>query len=186
MLTPHVRQAVIIGAFALLAVIALLGWTRDSRVSAGSAQHLNPQMYPAPHGPYQNTGLAGRPTYGNVTPAGQQVYGPSYDSASPAENCLEPQPVPAVAYAQPVATRYRTYDRPRVVRQVVYEEPAAERVTQRRAKKRSTAKSVAIVAGSAGVGAAIGGLAGGGKGAGIGALTGGAAGFIYDRLTHNR
>ena len=51
---------------------------------------------------------------------------------------------------------------------------------------RSTAKSVAIVAGSAGVGAAIGGIAGGGKGAGIGALAGGAGGFIYDRLTHNR
>jgi hypothetical protein len=50
---------------------------------------------------------------------------------------------------------------------------------------RSTGKSVAIVAGSAGVGAAIGGIAGGGKGAGIGALAGGAGGFIYDRLTHN-
>jgi hypothetical protein len=50
---------------------------------------------------------------------------------------------------------------------------------------RSTAKSVAIVAGSAGVGAAIGGIAGGGKGAGIGALAGGAGGFVYDRVTHN-
>ena len=44
---------------------------------------------------------------------------------------------------------------------------------------------MAIVAGSAGVGAAIGAIAGGGKGAGIGALAGGAGGFIYDRLTHN-
>lgn len=48
---------------------------------------------------------------------------------------------------------------------------------------RSTGKSVAIVAGSAGAGAAIGGIAGGGKGAGIGAISGGTAGFIYDRLT---
>jgi hypothetical protein len=51
---------------------------------------------------------------------------------------------------------------------------------------RSTGRSVAIVAGSAGVGAAIGALAGGGKGAGIGALAGGSGGFVYDRMTHNR
>jgi len=48
---------------------------------------------------------------------------------------------------------------------------------------RSTGKSVAIVAGSAGAGAAIGALAGGGKGAAIGAASGGTAGFIYDRMT---
>jgi hypothetical protein len=53
-------------------------------------------------------------------------------------------------------------------------------------RQRSTAKSVAIVGGTAGVGAAIGALAGGGKGAAIGALSGGGAGFVYDRLTHNR
>lgn len=51
---------------------------------------------------------------------------------------------------------------------------------------RSTRKSVAIVAGSAGAGAAIGALAGGGKGAGIGAISGGAAGLVYDRMTHNK
>jgi len=42
------------------------------------------------------------------------------------------------------------------------------------------------VAGSAGAGAAIGALAGGGKGAAIGAASGGVAGFIYDRMTHNK
>jgi hypothetical protein len=49
---------------------------------------------------------------------------------------------------------------------------------------RSKANSAEIVAGSAGVGAAIGAIAGGGKGAAIGALAGGAGGFAYDRLTH--
>lgn len=51
---------------------------------------------------------------------------------------------------------------------------------------RSTEKSTAIVAGSAGAGAAIGGLAGGGKGAAIGAISGGVAGFIYDRMTADK
>ena len=50
-------------------------------------------------------------------------------------------------------------------------------------RSRSTGKSVAIVAGSAGAGAAIGALAGGRKGAAIGAASGGTAGFIYDRVT---
>jgi hypothetical protein len=53
-------------------------------------------------------------------------------------------------------------------------------------RKRKTSHSVAIVAGSAGAGAAIGALAGGGKGAAIGALAGGGGGFIYDRLTRKK
>ncbi len=50
---------------------------------------------------------------------------------------------------------------------------------------RSTEKSALIVGGSAAGGAAIGAVAAGGKGAALGALSGGAAGFVYDRLTHN-
>ena len=53
-------------------------------------------------------------------------------------------------------------------------------------KRRSKAKSVAIVGGSAAAGAGIGALAGGPTGAGIGAIAGGTAGFIYDRKTHKK
>ncbi len=76
---------------------------------------------------------------------------------------------PAYAYApvQPVVQRQSTAPR-RVVRE------------------RPLKHSVAIVAGSSGVGAAIGAQAGGGRGAGIGALSGAAAGFLYDRLTHKK
>ena len=51
------------------------------------------------------------------------------------------------------------------------------------ARHRTSGKSAAIIAGSAGAGAAIGAIAKGGKGAAIGAIAGGVAGLIYDRLT---
>ncbi|MEP6714031.1 MAG: hypothetical protein ABJC09_00575 [Terriglobia bacterium] len=63
--------------------------------------------------------------------------------------------------------------------------PHGERVYRPVHRGRSKAHSVEIVAGTAAVGAVIGGLAGGGKGAAIGAASGGGAGFAYDRLTHN-
>ncbi len=64
--------------------------------------------------------------------------------------------------------------------------PAPRQAARAHGRPRSTRKSAAIVAGSAGFGAAIGALAGGGTGAAIGALSGGGAGYVYDRLTHNR
>ncbi len=85
---------------------------------------------------------------------------------------------PSTAYAAPAA--------PAVHRAAAHVQPAAAAETRVVKRERPFSHSAAIVAGSAGAGAAIGGIAGGGKGAAIGALSGGAAGFIYDRLTHNK
>ncbi len=96
-----------------------------------------------------------------------------------------------LAYDQAAPTYFNTP----VATPAVYRRPVrTERVVQRQyvpqqtvvKRERPFGHSVAIVAGSAGTGAAIGALAGGGRGAAIGALSGGAAGFIYDRLTRNK
>jgi len=72
--------------------------------------------------------------------------------------------------------------------QVTSQEPAPRRVVERvrPRRHRSLERELLIVGGSAGAGAAIGGIAKGGKGAAIGALAGGAAGLIYDLATRNR
>lgn len=86
--------------------------------------------------------------------------------------------------AKPQATRTASRSTSNTSNTVTRERYVARETSVR--KHRSTGKSVAIVAGSAGAGAAIGALAGGGKGAAIGALSGGAAGLIYDRVTANK
>ena len=191
-MNPKYKQAGMIAGIALLAILAVAGWTR-SPSAASTPNHfnaLNPQLQqPQVQQPMYDAN--GRPIYGQ--PQQQSTYNAYGQPVNygAAQNCVEPLPVqsaayapagygaPVYAYSEAPVTRYRTYSRPRVAR-VVQDRDYVVR------KKRSTGKSVAIVAGSAGAGAAIGALAGGGKGAGIGALTGGAAGFIYDRLTHNR
>jgi hypothetical protein len=183
-MTPKLQQASIIGGFALLGILAVAGWTRNPSAPTAPTNYGTTQgVYPAgqvlPVGA-QPTALDanGRMIYGQPYANGA-AYAPGYGPG----NCVEAAAVHTAAYApEASASRYRTYSRPRVVRTYVDQ----DRDTVVRRNKRSTGKSVAIVAGSAGAGAAIGALAGGGKGAAIGGLTGGAAGFIYDRLTHNR
>ena len=188
-MTPRIKTGLMIAAFALLAVTAVLGWTRKPTLAANSF---------VPYGQAYNA-------YGMQQPMGAQpvAYGQfpqqaGYPMAYPgALNCVDPNNpnmhyqsamyAPGQGYGNYAPARYETVrtvrTRPRVYRSS-YVERDRDYVVRR--KGRSTGKSVAIVAGSAGAGAAIGALAGGGKGAAIGALAGGAGGFLYDRLTHNR
>lgn len=150
------KQGALIAAFSLLSAVAVAGWMRTSAPAQQAPNQLMTAGYNTPgFTPDMAQQQAGVP---------QQFAGtaPVYTSA--------PAPAPVVRVQRPRAVRQATYSEARPVMRTVR-------------KQRPTSHSVAIVAGGAGAGAAIGALAGGGKGAAIGAITGGAAGLIYDRMT---
>ncbi|HWQ53529.1 MAG TPA: hypothetical protein VN442_07580 [Bryobacteraceae bacterium] len=171
------KREVAVAGFALLGVVALLGWTRTPANPQASAYPGMPVSYmqPAPALGYAPAPYGMAPVmYVPVQPGTMQPWGAQPMAVQPA---IQPPQVVNADYRQPAPVR-------RVVSQRVVERQPVRSVQVK--EPRSTAKSVAIVAGSSGVGAAVGALAGGGKGAAIGALAGGAGGFIYDRMTRNR
>lgn len=181
MLTNRKNLLILLG-FLILCGVAIAGWVRTSGAPAQTAA-----VTAAPNQPYAQPALSAT-TASYQQPASYQpaVYSEDgYYSAIQRPICVHPaneyvQQQPQPAYEdQPPAAAPPVIER-RYVGRNYYGRPVYE--TRHR---RSTGKSVAIVAGSAGAGAAIGAIAGGGKGAAIGGLSGGAAGFIYDRLTHN-
>ncbi|MCU1261130.1 MAG: hypothetical protein JWO80_4015 [Bryobacterales bacterium] len=198
------RKALAIGAgVVVVAGLAAVGWARRESAVAPAQNAFGqaalgetaPSNYPVNSGvPQQPLNSYGAPQAGYAqSSSGYQsdmvredgyysrVRRPIY-----VRNAMDYQQQPQ-AMEPPVQETYderrTTYvEQPRttVERRTYVSRPYREEVRH----GRSTKKSVAIVAGSAGVGAAIGALAGGGKGAAIGALGGGGAGFIYDRMTH--
>ena len=178
-MTPRVKTTIISAAFAVVAILAVIGWARTPAPapSFAGAQVAWDTSMPAVQASGPVSAAPGtRAVYGGEQPE-------AYRESATANPCVQP-----VAYASPAPSYAERYSvrtvRPRTVaapeRLRTYEERPVVR------HGRSTKKSAAIVAGSAGFGAAIGALAGGGKGAAIGALAGGGSGFVYDRLTHNR
>jgi hypothetical protein len=181
-MTPNIKLGLMAGSFIALGAAAITGWVRKAESPAVPyTYNASAIATPAPATTTTTYDQFGQPANYGQPSSYAAARSATYTSASPVgDQCQYPSPLPA----------YGGHHYVRTVRARTVVVPASEGYADRYEEvhvrhKRSTAKSAAIVAGSAGVGAAIGAIAGGGKGAGIGALAGGAGGFIYDRLTHN-
>lgn len=165
--------------FALVAVVASgLGWGASSFMNRETTSAMiSPTALPTAQQPVANQ--VALPAAQNFAPvnAAAPVNAPvNAEVAAPAP--------PLVVYREaPVA---RTVAAP-PVRVARTDDESAERPVLKRKKGMSNkAKTAIAIGGSAGVGAAIGGIAGGGKGAAIGAIAGAGAGTIYSVIRNKQ
>ena len=194
------RTLGLVAGCVVLAGIAVAGWARHTpsnpalNVNGSNGLMASPQAeYPAPvNGSDVSNTRQGYPPsgQGNFAPSRQQMqesgYSNNYAGSYQQDGYYSSTHRPVYVHQNVPQTVTEEVINDREPVRTVYEGGRTTRVYRTEMHHgRSTGKSVAIVAGTAGVGAAIGALAGGGKGAAIGALSGGGAGFVYDRLTHN-
>jgi hypothetical protein len=182
-----------IAVFIVLSAVAIAGWVRKPVSTGAASAPLNvSQLEGNQNGSYAAQKASGAAPQGNADA--------TFTAATSESEINTPRYAltPCVSTAQPVAAYNASYytdphyssNRPLRVSSFEpqsYEASYQARQTseiERRRRGRTAKRSLALVGGSAGVGAAVGAVAGGGKGAAIGALGGGAAGFVYDRLTH--
>ena len=166
-------RLVLVGVAALSAV-ATAGWMRQTPVAIPpqATNFTAPMLEPEPAIGVQSAAF-------DVSGAPAQVNRGVYHQSAPQVVRTSGARRGSSNYGEPaLRTRPRVYD-DRRVNSAVYDDRTYT-------KKRSTAKSAAIVGGSAAAGAAVGAMAGGGKGAAIGAIAGGAGGYVYDRATKNK